>query len=138
MIGYSTYLAASPPTTDAVFGADPEPGETDACVDPAQLLGHTALQAELPALGRVADALGTDFVENPDTITAKCTQGGGRSYLAISIGGGADRLAAGLADVQARRPGLGAPSLRHKHRARRPRVELVGRQSAAWTAHHQQ
>ena len=137
VIGYSTYLASSPPTTDAVFGADPEPGETDACVDPAQLLGHAALQAELPALGRVGDALGTDFVENPDTITAKCTQGGGRSYLAISIGGGADRLASGLADVQARRPGWGL------HRfdiniALGDLVELVGRQSAAWAAHHQQ
>jgi hypothetical protein len=137
VIGYSTYLASSPPSADAAFGADPEPGEADACVNPAQLLGHAALQAELPALGRVADALGTDFVENPDVILAKCTQGGGRSYLAISIGGDADRLAAGLADVQARRPGWGL------HRfdiniALGDMVELIGRQSAAWTAHHQQ
>jgi Protein of unknown function (DUF3089) len=135
VIGYSSYLASSPPDADAVFGADPAPGQMDACVDPAQLLGHKALQADLPALGRAAEALGTDFIENPDVILAQCTRSGDRNYLAISTGSGGERLEARLTEMVAHRPSWGL------HRfdlsiALGDLVELAGRQSAAWAKQH--
>jgi hypothetical protein len=131
VIAYSSYLALSPPNDGARFGADPAPGEIDACVDPAQLLGHKTLQAELPTVGRLGVLFGTDFIENPDLISAQCARSGAGSYLAISVGPGGELLAAALANLQTRRPDWGLHAL-DMNLALGDLVELVGRQSAAW------
>jgi hypothetical protein len=132
VIGYSTYLAIAPPGPDARFGADPAPGQRDACVDPAALLGHDYLQPEFPAVGRLGDILGTTFIENPDLLKAKCSRTNGRDYLAVSAGDG-DMVVARLQELAARRPDWGLHVL-DINIALGDLVELVGRQSAAWAA----
>jgi hypothetical protein len=133
VIGYSTYLAVRPPQADARFGADPAPGQKDACVDPAALLVHDALQPDFPAVGRLGELLGTNFIENPGLIHARCARGDGRTYLAVSVGGDGDIVAGRLEELADRRPAWGLHVL-DINIALGDLVELVGRQWAAWTA----
>ena len=133
IIGYSTYLESAPPASDARFGADPAPGQVDACVDPAGLLGRPALQPDFPAVGRVAAILGTTFAENPGVVLARCARANDRNYLAISFGPGAGILPTSLHALQARRPDWGLHVL-DVNIALGDLVEIVGRQSAAWRA----
>jgi hypothetical protein len=132
VIGYSTYLAIAPPGADAAFGADPAPGQRDACVDPAALLGHDDIQPEFPATGRLGVILGTNFIENPGLLQAKCVRTNDRNYLAVSAGDG-DMVVGRLQELAARRPGWGLHVL-DINIALGDLVELVGRESAAWAA----
>ena len=133
VIGYSSYLESGPPGAASFFGGDPGKGLEDACVDPARLLGRPALQPELPTTGRVAAALGTTLVENPGVVLARCARTGDRTYLAISFGPGAGILPTSLAALQARRPDWGLHAI-DVNIALGDLVELVARQSAAWSA----
>jgi len=135
VIAYSTYLASAPPGADAYFGAARTAGDVDACVDPAQLTGGGALDAELPALGRVAEALGTTLVENPGQLTAACERRDGRSFLAVTVSAGAPLLAAALEAVEARRPQAGLHVF-DVNLALGNLVSLVGSESTAWLAAH--
>ncbi len=130
VIGYSTYLAVSPPGDDARFGVDPAPGQVDVCVDPAALLGHEHLSPAFPAVGRLADIFGTTFIENPGLLRAACTRTRGHNYLAVSAGDG-DIVVARLSELAARRPDWGLHAL-DVNIALGDLVELVGRQSTAW------
>jgi hypothetical protein len=107
-------------------------------VNPAELLGHSVLDAELPTRGDVATVLGTTFVENPGLISAACTTAAGHTFLAISVqprGVGAITLGRALNDLDARVAGWGLHAL-DVNLALGDLVAIVGRQSAAWTAAH--
>jgi hypothetical protein len=138
VIAYSTYLAGHPPGADARFGGAARPELAGACVNPAELLGHSVLDAELPTRGDVATVLGTTFVENPGLISAACTTAGGHTFLGISVqprGVGAITLGRALNDLDARVAGWGLHAL-DVNLALGDLVAIVGRQSAAWTAAH--
>ena len=138
VIAYSTYLADAPPGPDAHFGRSAGPGLNDACVNPAELTGHGALDGDLPAVGRVAAVLGTDFVENPGVVSAACVTAGDRSFLAITVrplGARAATLAKAMTDLDGRAPGWGLHAL-DVNLALGDLVETVGREAKAWTAAH--
>lgn len=135
VIAYSTYLASSPPGPQSAFGQAAGPGLADACVNPGELVDHGELNAELPTTGRVADMLGTTFVENPGMISAACATAGDRTYLAVSIkpaGFGAVALSRALTDLDGRAPGWGLHAL-DVNLALGDLVEIVGRQASAWS-----
>jgi hypothetical protein len=137
-IAYSTYLAQDPPGANGRFGGGARPGFSSACVNPAQLLGHATLDAELPTRGDVAAALGTPLVENPGLIAAACTTLAGHTFLAVSVksqGVGAITLGRALNDLDARTPGWGLHPL-DVNLALGDLVAIVGRQGAAWSAAH--
>ena len=136
VIAYSSYLAAEPPDASARFGGDPAPGQVDACVSPADLLGHDALASELPAIGSMRAALNADFVENPNLIHGHCQRQDGRSFLAISLGPGGELLQGLLSGLQSRAPGWGLHLL-DVNLTQGDLIELVDRQSKAWAAHPQ-
>jgi len=134
VIAYSSYLAASPPGPDAVFGGGFTPGSTSACVNPAALRGDEALDSELLTVGGVAALLGTDLVENPGVVTGACTTLGDRTFLAISVkpaGAGAATLERALIALNARRPGWGLHAL-DINLALGDLVDIVGQQGQAW------
>ena len=137
-IAYSTYLAAHPPGSDARFGGALRPDLAGGCVNPAELLGHAALDVELPTRGEVATTLGTPLVENPGLISAACTTTGDHTVLAVSVkpdGVGAVTVARALNDLDARASGWGLHAL-DVNLALGDLVEIVRRQSAAWTTAH--
>ena len=138
VIAYSTYLADHPPGPEAIFGGALRPELAGACVDPAQLLGHSALDSELPTRGEVARLLGTPFVENPGLVAGACATAGDHSFLAIQVkpeGTGAATLAKALTDLDGRSPGWGLHGL-DLNLTLGDLVEIVGRQGAAWLASH--
>ncbi len=134
VIGYSSYLESGPPGADARFGADPAPGQEDACVDPAALLGHKALQPAFPATGRTAAVLGTTFAENPGVVLARCARRQ-RPQLPGHLlrPGGRGPAGPPWAPCRPRRPSWGLHAI-DVSLALGDLVEIVGRQSAAWTA----
>jgi hypothetical protein len=136
VVAYSSYLATAPPGADAVFGGSSHPGLMDACVNPAGFNNKDGtLQAELPAVGRVAEIFGTTFMENPGLLHSKCAEAAGHSYLAISVGEGAgsEVVKAGLMRTQARLPGWGLHIL-DVNLALGNLVDFVGEQAKAWAA----
>jgi len=136
VIGYSSYLATHPPGADSRFGAADSPGMADACVSPGTLRGADSLDAELPTVGDVAKVLGTNFVENPGLLSASCVTSDSRTYLAVTVkpaGFGAERLGRALTALDARLPGWGLHAL-DVNLALGDLVEIVARQSQAWTA----
>lgn len=137
-IAYSTYLAEHPPGAEARFGGAFRPDFAGACVNPADLLGHAALDIELPTRGEVATILGTPLVENPGLISGACATANDHTFLAISVkpgGAGAVTIGRALNDLDARAPGWGLHAL-DINLALGDLVEIVGRQGAAWTARH--
>ena len=138
VIAYSSYLANAPPGPNARFGGAAAPGLNDACVNPGELTGHGGLDGNLPAIGRVAAVLGTDFVENPGVVSAACVTAGDHSFLAITIkplGARAATLARAMTDLDGRAPGWGLHAL-DVNLALGDLVETVGREARAWTANH--
>jgi len=136
LIAYSTYLAADPPGPESNFGRPKGPGLAAACVNPAALLGHDGLDAELPTRAEVARLLGTPLVENPGLISARCATIGDRAFLAITVkdsGVGAVTLGKALSDAQARAPAWGLHAL-DVNLALGDLVEVVARQTKAWAA----
>ena len=82
--------------------------------------------------------LGTTLVENPGLISAACTTVGDRTFLAVSVkttGAGADTLGRAFIDLDSRGPGWGLHPL-DVSLTLGDLVEIVGRQSKAWTAAH--
>lgn len=138
VIAYSSYLASDPPGPEAAFGRGERPGSAVACVNPAALLGHSALDAELLATPRVASVVGTTLIENPGLISGACTTVGERTFLAISVGtegAGAAAMGRALADLDARRPSWGLHAI-DPNLTLGDLVEIVGRQSASWAREH--
>jgi hypothetical protein len=136
VIAYSSYLASLPPGADAIFGAAAGPASSNACVNPGALTNGGELDAELPTVGEVATALGTDLVENPGLISGACTTAGDRTYLAIAIkptGIGAEKLDRLLTALAMRGPRWGLHAL-DVNIALGSLVEIVGRQGQAWTS----
>jgi hypothetical protein len=133
VVAYSSYLAAQPPGPDAVFGGNLHTGSVDACVNPGDLTDGGVLQPELPAVGKVAQILGTTFVENPGLLHAKCAEAAGHSYLAISVGEGAESqiVSAALMRAQANLPGWGLHIL-DVNLALGNLIDLVSDQAKAW------
>jgi pimeloyl-ACP methyl ester carboxylesterase len=133
VIGYSTYLAGLPVSADARFGADPAPGQRDACVNPAALLGHATLQPEFPVLGKLADIFQTTFIENPGLLTGECQRVADHDLLMISTGSAGPILRSRLSSLESGDPDWGLHVI-DLNLALGDLVELVGRQSAAWSA----
>jgi len=136
VIAYSAFLAEHPPGPGAWFGKAEHPGMTVACVDPAALLGRTALDAELLTTPAVRARLGTPLVENPGLISAACASTGERTFLAVSVkptGVGAATLARGFEELNGARPNFGLHAL-DVSLTLGDLVELVGRQAQAWAA----
>jgi pimeloyl-ACP methyl ester carboxylesterase len=135
VVAYSSYLATQPPGADAVFGGSLHAGSVDACVNPADLTDGGILDAEVPAVGRAAEIFGTTFMENPGLLHAKCMEAAGHSYLAISVGDGAESqiVSAALMHTQAALPGWGLHIL-DVNLALGNLVELVGDQAKAFAA----
>jgi hypothetical protein len=136
VIAYSSYLAADPPGPDAYFGKAARAGLAAACVDPAALLGHPALNAELLTTPRVRAVLDTPFVENPGLISGACTTAGDRAFLAVSVkptGAGAATLGRAFDDLDKARPGWGLHTL-DVNLTLGDLIEIVGRQAKAWAA----
>jgi hypothetical protein len=134
VIAYSTFLASHPPGPDSPFGKGGGPGRAVACVNPAALLGHAALNAELLATPRVAEILGTTLVENPGVVSAACTTAGDRTFLAVSVkpaGAAALVLARALTDLDEADPGWGLHPL-DVSLTLGDLVEIDGRQSKTW------
>ncbi len=137
VIGYSSYLASRPPGPDSRYGGAASAQTSDACVDPAALLTHKALNSELPLVGEAARVLGTDLAENPGVISGSCTTIGTRSFLGITVAAGTasgQRLDQLLTALDERAPGWGLHAL-DVNLALGDLVEIVGRQSAAWLPH---
>lgn len=140
VIAYSTFLASHPPGLQAVFGKAETRGRAVACVNPALLLGHQDLDAELLATPRVKDLLGTVMVENPGMISAACTTANDRTFLAVSIKSSnlaAVALRRALDALSARAPAWGLHAL-DINLALGDLVAIVGREAHAWTAARQQ
>jgi len=134
VIGYSSYLASQPPGSDAIFGAAAGPASANACVNPGALMNDGGLDAELPTVGEVATALGTDLVENPGLISGACTTVGDRTFLAIAIkagGIGAEKVNRLLTTLATRRPRWGLHAI-DINLALGNLVELVGREGDSW------
>ena len=137
VIAYSSYLSSRPPGPDSRFGGAASAQTNDACVDPAALLAHQALDSELPTVGEVARVLGTDLVENPGVISGACLSIESRTFLGITIAtetSGGQRLDHLLTALDERVPGWGLHAL-DINLALGDLVEIVGRQSAAWLPH---
>ena len=136
VIAYSSYLTTLPPGPDSYFGAAAGPASSDACVNPGALTKDGELDAELPTVGEVAAALGTDLVENPGLISGTCATAGDRTFLAIGIkttGVGAERLNQLLTAFAKRQPRWGLHAL-DINLTLGNLVEIVGRQGQAWTS----
>jgi hypothetical protein len=134
VIAYSSYLATHPPGSDAIFGAAAGPASSNACVNPGALTDEGGLDSELPTVGEVATALGTDLVENPGLISGTCTTIGDRTFLAVAIkttGIGAEQVNQPLTVLATRRPRWGLHAL-DINLALGNLVEIVGRQGRAW------
>ena len=104
-------------------------------MNPADLTDGGILDAEVPAVGRAAEIFGTTFMENPGLLHAKCMEAAGHSYLAISVGDGAESqiVSAALMHTQAALPGWGLHIL-DVNLALGNLVELVGDQAKAFAA----
>lgn len=133
VIAYSTFLVPPDPPSDAFFGRSSANGDVDACVNPAQLDGTSALDADFPPLGPLTRSLGTTFIETPGQLTASCIVRNGLSVLAVTPIGGPQSavLSRTLNDLQNRLPGWGLHVL-DVNIALGDLVDLVGKESAAW------
>ena len=98
VVTYVTFRADSPPPANSRFGKVPQPGMVAACVNPAALGGGRAVtdaifttagagasSAPQPSWSSVGPAPTTPFVKVPGLISAECVQGGGFSYLAVTV-----------------------------------------------------
>ena len=145
LVSFSSYPAASPPATGALFGIVRDSGEPALCVDPASLLGGDGtVDPVLPAHGTLLGAvdgfndLTTPFVALTNALHISCAEANGYGYLAVEAtpAPGDVRTLDGLV-LQAARTDLGPPSPRRKpgpgrpYRARwPPSRSLVDRQPA--------
>ena len=134
VIAYSSFLASNPPGSDSPFGKAEGGGLRVACVNPAKLLGHDALDAELRTTPRVESVLGATLVENPGLISGECRTDGDHTVLAILIkptGVGAATLFRTFSDLSQRSSGWGLHAI-DVSLTLGDLVEIVGRQSRAW------
>jgi hypothetical protein len=140
LVSFSSYPAASPPITGALFGVVRDSGEPALCVDPAALLGENGtVDPVLPAHGTLLggvegfDEIATPFVALTNAAHVSCAEANGYGYLAVDAtpAPGDVRTLEGLV-LQRLGPTWGLHLL-DANLAQDALIDLAGRQAEAWS-----
>ncbi len=93
VVQYASFRSTVPPPANSLFGRPRQGGGKSVCVNPANLGGGSGeLDAYLrndPRTAWVTPAkdIDTPFVQVPGLLSARCVEGGGRSWLEITVHG---------------------------------------------------